>query len=365
MERVDRFFLSIPSQKFLVNLLKIFLHVHSQLGAGFTQRGFEALAAVLHAALPMPISKDVSPFLVPSANENVMSSLQELVLCCMGAVFGKPDVFDDGETGRGGPEGKSLLVKKPHVIDIHRVLPVATRDEGGASFHALVITELLKFSLLAAEPPEFIRQRRGVPPASLPFMAVNYVPFGLGAQALAVQLYRSCVVGGARLLGEVPELFLKLLLPALKLKHSPSAPPQVWTRSVSSLLVVLHTSLPGLLLQGPKVNLGFWGLLAATLEEFLFIPVPEGEEMTGEKLRECENLDIKLVDLLKRDLLPSSHRAPPDFLQRLTDVLNRGSIHSATDGASSGLFRENFARVCFEALLQFSFVHSQDSIGRG
>ena len=29
-------------------------------------------------------------------------------------------------------------------------------------------------------------------------------------------------------------------------------------------------------------------------------------------------------------------------------------------------FRENFARVCFEALLQFSFVHSQESsIGEG
>ena len=28
---------------------------------------------------------------------------------------------------------------------------------------------------------------------------------------------------------------------------------------------------------------------------------------------------------------------------------------------SSGQFRENFARACFEALLQFSFIHNSDS----
>ena len=33
-------------------------------------------------------------------------------------------------------------------------------------------------------------------------------------------------------------------------------------------------------------------------------------------------------------------------------------------GVASGPFRENFARVCFEALLQFSFIHSQDSVGQ-
>ena len=43
---------------------------------------------------------------------------------------------------------------------------------------------------------------------------------------------------------------LQALLPALRLKHSASVPSQVWTRSVSSLLVVLQTSLPSLLLQG-------------------------------------------------------------------------------------------------------------------
>ena len=209
MERVDQFFLSIPSQKFLVNLLKIFLHIHGHVKEDFGTADFALLAGVLHAALPMPVSKDVSPFLVPSATENVMSSFHELVLRCIGAVFSNTDVFDDPGSGGGASEGKFLLIKKPHVVDVHRVLPVAT-DKPRASFYPLVITELLKLSLLAAEPPSFIRDSRGALPASLPFMAVNYTPFGLAAQALAVQLYRSCVLAGVSLPAEIPELFLKV-----------------------------------------------------------------------------------------------------------------------------------------------------------
>ncbi|CAI8012315.1 Protein MON2 homolog, partial [Geodia barretti] len=273
MERVDRFFLSIPSQKFLVNLLKIFLHIHDHMKGDFTTKDFALLTGVLHAALPMPISKDVSPFLVPSASENVMSSLHELVLRCVGAVFSKTDVFDDPASGDGAPEVKSLLVKKPHVVDVHRVLPVAT-DKPRVSFYPLAVTELLKFSLLAAEPPIFIRNSRGAPPASLPFMGVNYAPFGLAAQALAVQLYRSCVLAGVSLPSEVPELFLKSLLPALKLKHSLSVAPQVWTRTVSSLLVVLQTSLPLLLQQGLLLSLSLllYPLFPSSFSSSLLFP---------------------------------------------------------------------------------------------
>lgn len=206
MERVDQFFISIPSQKFQVNLLEIFIHVHANLKPDFSRADFQVLAGVLHAALPMPVSKDVSPFLVPSANENVMSTLQELVLQCVGVIFCKENVFDEPKS-----QQKNLLTKKPHVIDIHRVLPVAT-DEAESFFYPLVLDELFKFSLLASEPPSFIRESKGIPPQSLPFMGVNYVPFGLGAQSLAVQVYRSCVQAGVSLPDRIPGDFLKVVM---------------------------------------------------------------------------------------------------------------------------------------------------------
>ena len=207
MDRVDQFFVSIPSQKFQVNLLKIFLHIHTHMKPGFTCDDFKVLARVLHAMLPMPVAKDVSPFLVPSVNENVMSTLQELVLQCVGVVVSKRSVFD--EPGSLRERSKTLLVKKPHVIDIHKVLPVAT-DKAGSSFYPLVLIELLNFSLLASKPPSFIRETMGIPPQSLPFMGVNYVPFSLAAQSLAVQLYRSCVLARASLPDTIPGHFLKV-----------------------------------------------------------------------------------------------------------------------------------------------------------
>lgn len=40
---------------------------------------------------------------------------------------------------------------------------------------------------------------------------------------------------------------------------------------------------------------------------------------------------FQLIELIKDEILPSSTRAPKDFLRQLTSILNRGSIHSATD----------------------------------
>lgn len=208
MERVDQFFVSIPSQKFQVNLLKIFLHIHSQMKPDFSHKDFHTLSQILHACLPMPVAKDVSPFLVPSANENVMSTLQELVLQCVGVAYSKEDVFD--EPRDPGEDAKMLLVKKVRVIDVQRRLELS-KDKDESSIYPLVVDELLKFSLLASEPPSFIRESRGIPSSSLPFMGVNYVPFGLAAQSLAVQLYRSCVVCGVHLPSRIPAEFLKVM----------------------------------------------------------------------------------------------------------------------------------------------------------
>ena len=220
VERVDLFFVSIPSQKFLVNLMKIFPLVHAQMRAEFTLKDFKTLAQVLHAALPMPVAKDVSPFLVPSSNENVMSTLQELALQCVGVVYAKYEVFDEPKSSSNAP--KTLLIKSPHVINMYRVLPVKT-SEAMTSLYPLVLDELLKLSLLASEPPSVVKETRGIPPQSLPFMGVNYVPFGLGAQSLAVQLYRSCVQAGVSLPSRVPHHFLKVLIPTVLvtlLQHS-------------------------------------------------------------------------------------------------------------------------------------------------
>ena len=40
---------------------------------------------------------------------------------------------------------------------------------------------------------------------------------------------------------------------------------------------------------------------------------------------------LQLDEMIKRDILTTSTRAPKDFLEKLTAILNRGSIHSIAD----------------------------------
>jgi len=61
---------------------------------------------------------------------------------------------------------------------------------------ALVMRDLLFFSSYAHTPPDQPRLLKQFPKAKSQLMNMNFVPFGLSCQALAVQLYRACVKEG-------------------------------------------------------------------------------------------------------------------------------------------------------------------------
>lgn len=74
--------------------------------------------------------------------------------------------------------------------------------------------------------------------------------------------------------------------------------------------------------------------------------------------------------LLRDKVLPHSNAVPRPFLVHAMNLLNRGSIHSATQGPfidteSSRTLREDFAKTCFETLLQFSFISKQAAWAEG
>lgn len=80
-----------------------------------------------------------------------------------------------------------------------------------------------------------------------------------------------------------------------------------------------------------------------------------------------------MIELLRDEVLPYSQHVPKEFVLRVVVLLNKGSIHSATAStlpaaghASHGppdqiaevelKLREEFAKTCFETLLQFSLL---------
>lgn len=73
-----------------------------------------------------------------------------------------------------------------------------------------------------------------------------------------------------------------------------------------------------------------------------------------------ESTDCQIIDLLRNEVLPYSKSIPKEFILQVVILLNKGSIHSATnvktDGDIEMTLREEFAKTCFETLLQFSLI---------
>ncbi len=66
----------------------------------------------------------------------------------------------------------------------------------------VVLHDLLSFSSYAHTPPDQSRLIKTFPSAKSQLMNLNFVPFALSCQALAVQLYRACMQRGSA--GQLP-----------------------------------------------------------------------------------------------------------------------------------------------------------------
>ncbi|GFN84314.1 protein mon2 homolog [Plakobranchus ocellatus] len=141
--------------------------------------------------------------------------------------------------------------------------------------------------------------------------------------------------------------------------------PTTWLLVADSLFTVLGLGLPVARTQRKASN-SMWTELAGLFEDFLFSPHGCPPTLSVEDFQRDEALDCRLIRLIREDILPHAAHLPPDFMVSVMGLLNKGSIHSTTsdsfvDTESSRKLREEFARTCFETLLQFSFVSSSTS----
>ena len=74
----------------------------------FTPSHYQTLFRIVSTSLHALVSKDVSPFLVPSSNEHKPSSLQLLVLKCLGGVVSQDPIMGsvdaDADQSDGGTD---------------------------------------------------------------------------------------------------------------------------------------------------------------------------------------------------------------------------------------------------------------------
>ncbi|XP_047037089.1 protein MON2 homolog isoform X3 [Helicoverpa zea] len=194
------------------------------------------------------------------------------------------------------------------------------------------------------------------------FSALTSLASACGSRAGAAP---RCLAAATALYRAAPEA-AKLVLPDLLValhtsvqkygqdKRRKTAEQMEETAQISSLLLqVLETGLP-LAREEPEVYKEFWETLPKVLETFLFEP-PVG----GGRAARALVLAVRTQALRARPRLPAAQLRP------LLALVRAGSLHTQPptpiQNEQELKEREEFARTCFETLLQYSMLEDIDS----
>uniref|UniRef100_A0A8C7QZY6 Protein MON2 homolog n=1 Tax=Oncorhynchus mykiss TaxID=8022 RepID=A0A8C7QZY6_ONCMY len=319
----------VPSQPFLTALVQIVPALYQHIETGFSMEDLRKLGVILHGAVSIPISSDASPFILPSYTEAVLTSLQEAVLTAL-------DVLQKAICV--GPE--SLQVMYPAIFE-----------------------QLLLFVEFSCKPPQYGKlETKHVANAKYnqaEWVALNYVPFAERSLEVVVDQYQKTACHKAVINEKVLQNIIKTLRMPLGLKYAcPSE--STWKLAVSSLLKVLSIGLP---VARQHASSGMfetmWPELANAFEDFLFTKSTPPDNVSIQEFQKNEAIDVEVVQLISTEILPFANFIPKDFVGQIMTMLNKGSIHSQsssfTEAEIDVRMREEFSKVCFETLLQFSF----------
>uniref|UniRef100_A0A8C0T4A5 Protein MON2 homolog n=1 Tax=Canis lupus familiaris TaxID=9615 RepID=A0A8C0T4A5_CANLF len=314
---------------------EIFPALYQHIKTGFNMDDLQKLGVILHSAVSVPISSDASPFILPSYTEAVLTSLQEAVLTAL-------DVLQKAICV--GPENMQIMY--PAIFD-----------------------QLLAFVEFSCKPPQYgqletkhianakYNQIQLFAPAE--WVALNYVPFAERSLEVVVDLYQKTACHKAVVNEKVLQNIIKTLRVPLSLKYScPSE--STWKLAVSSLLKVLSIGLPVARQHASSGKFdSMWPELANTFEDFLFTKSIPPDNLSIQEFQRNESIDVEVVQLISTEILPYANFIPKEFVGQIMTMLNKGSIHSQSSSFTEAeidiRLREEFSKMCFETLLQFSF----------
>ncbi|XP_016316077.1 protein MON2 homolog [Sinocyclocheilus anshuiensis] len=325
----------VPSQPFLTALIQIFPALYQHIAGGFSMEDLKKLGVILHGAVSVPISSDSSPFILPSYMEAVLTSLQEAVLTAL-------DVLQ-----------KAICVGLENL----------------QVMYPAIFEQLLLFVEFSCKPPQYgkmetkhvanakYNQIQLFAPAE--WVALNYVPFAERSLEVLVDLYHKTACHKAVINEKVLQNIIKTLKIPLGLKYACPAE-STWKLAVSSLLKVLSIGLPVARQQASSGKFDtMWPELANAFEDFLFTKSTPPDNRSIQEFQRNEAIDVEVVQLISTEILPFANFIPKEFVGRIMSMLNKGSIHSQsssfTEAEMDIRMREEFSKVCFETLLQFSF----------
>lgn len=379
----------IPSQAFLTALVQIFPALFQHIRTRFNTADLHQLCAVLMNAVAVPVHSDSTPYIMSSISDSLLTPLHDGVLDCM------------------------ELLQKDAMLPASHLRPMIP----------LIFAQLLSFTRFACVPPTFerletrpLKANRGGNGQNqlqhqqqhhqhqqqhhhqtIEWVSMNYIPFGEKAMQVAVRLYQQTATEPTVVASHILHDIIRTLQLPLSLKYK-CVSASTWKLAIGSLMSVLHVGLR-VARQHPAAFAPMWPDLASTIDQFLFpSSVCTVEDRGIDEIVLDESIDCQVIELLRDEVLPHSHEIPHQFVLNVVVILNKGSIHSATGGAAglgvlngatvaaSGAtgtalsttltstvgvamigcdsiemkLREEFAKTCFETLLQFSLLDDDD-----
>lgn len=341
---------NLPTQAFLTALVKIFPLLFKHIRLRFVSSDLQKFFLVLQNAVSVPVQADMSVFILPSAGDNDLTPLQDAILHSIQILQG---AISDGT--------ESMQSMYPAIFD--QLLTFVTYSCQAPSFGQIETKAISKTSskqmyLHYLEHKE--KWDTFKTSVQTDWVAMNYVPFAEKSLEFTATLYKSTAEHPVVMEEHVLQNILRVLQLPLGLKYAcPS--PSTWKLSVQCLLDILRVGLP--VARADETTHHFrdmWLDLAASLELFLFADHPTPSTLTVEEQQNDESLDVCVVELVRQEILPYSASMPDEFVHRIMALLNRGSIHSTSTASFLDVddrqLRQEFAKACFETLLQFSFI---------
>ncbi|KAH8369024.1 hypothetical protein KR200_004086 [Drosophila serrata] len=325
----------IPSQAFLTALIQIFPAIFHHIQVKFSAADFDKFCTVLTNAVCIPVQTDAVPYIMSTVSDTLLTPLHDGILDCM-----------------------ELIQKEATKNDSHirQLIPAIFR-------------QLLIFSKFACAPPTFqqsVEHKYAKSSAghysnnaSVEVVSMNYIPFGEKSISICVKLYQTTATEEPVVQEQILHDIVKALRTPLAMKYK-CLSSSTWKLAISSLISVLHTGLK-VARAKPQHFGSLWDDLADTLDKFLFpASVCTVEDRGLEEIVLDETIDCQVIELLRDEVLPHAHEMPHQFIMQIVVLLNKGSIHSASDTnicyESDWKLREIFAKTCFETLLQFSLL---------
>ncbi|KAL1492514.1 hypothetical protein ABEB36_010756 [Hypothenemus hampei] len=313
----------LPSQTFLTSLVQIFPNVFQHIKNTFTLDDLTQLGTVLTSSVSVPVFGETSPYIISVSSDVSPSPLHDGVLHAM-----------------------ELFQKEALQRNNNKMIPEI--------FKLLLVFS--KFTCSVPNNPKTDNKHVKVSD----WVMMNYIPFGEKATSMVVSLYEKTADTNEVIDGNILKEIIATLHVPLALKYN-CASSNVWKLAANSLITILKVGLKVARSHGNQFAT-MWNELAETLNDFLFPNncSPSPAEKSLDEMVSDEQTDCQIIDLLRTEILPYSNSVPKEFIMQVVFLLNKGSIHSATnvknDGDVEFTLREDFAKTCFETLLQFSLI---------